>query len=152
MTMTKKDKLFDTELAASVRESAQQIWLAGLGAFAKAQAEGAKAFESLVKEGSELQQKTRSAYGDKFGEVGQRMQSVASEVTAKAGQQFGKLEAMFEERIARVMQRIDTPTRDDLDALRARVDDLEAKLKAMVRRPAAKKAAAKRAPRRAAGD
>ena len=40
--------LFDNALASSVRESAQQIWLAGMGAFAKAQAEGKQRFEALI--------------------------------------------------------------------------------------------------------
>ncbi len=35
----------DSKLAQTVRESAQQIWLAGLGAFSKAQAEGSKMFD-----------------------------------------------------------------------------------------------------------
>jgi len=47
--------LFDSALASSVKESAQQIWLAGMGAFAKAQAEGKQVFEALVKEGASLQ-------------------------------------------------------------------------------------------------
>ena len=35
--------LLDSQLAQTVKDSAQQIWLAGLGAFSKAQAEGGKA-------------------------------------------------------------------------------------------------------------
>ena len=42
-------------LTNTIRESAQQIWLAGLGAFAKAQAEGGKVFEALVREGQTMQ-------------------------------------------------------------------------------------------------
>ena len=40
------------QLSSAVKDSAQQIWLAGLGAFAKAQEEGSKVFDALVKEGS----------------------------------------------------------------------------------------------------
>ena len=36
------------QLSSTVKDSAQQIWLAGLGAFAKAQEEGNKVFEALV--------------------------------------------------------------------------------------------------------
>lgn len=142
-------RLFDSDLAATVRDSAQQIWLAGLGAFAKAQAEGSKVFETLVREGSELQQKTRGAAEEKLGEVSHRMSAMASEMSAKAGQQWGRLESIFEERVARAMHRLGAPAREEIDALRAKVDTLEAKLKALSRRPAAKKAAAaKRPPRR----
>ena len=45
-------------LAGAVRESAQQTWLAGLGAFSKAQEEGGKVFENLVKEGLTIQRKS----------------------------------------------------------------------------------------------
>ena len=59
--------LLDSALAQSIKESAQQIWLAGMGAFAKAQAEGTQAFDKLIKDGINLQRrrkaqpKTRSA-------------------------------------------------------------------------------------------
>ena len=58
--------MFDSALAGSVKESAQQIWLAGMGAFSKAQEEGTKVFESLVKEGLSMQRKTQSAAEDKI--------------------------------------------------------------------------------------
>ena len=56
----------DSERAASaagdrIKDSAQQIWLAGLGAFAKMQQEGSKAFEALVKDGAGVQKKTQQA-------------------------------------------------------------------------------------------
>ena len=56
---TSSARLFDSALAGQVKESAQQIWLAGMGAFSRAQAEGTKVFEALVKEGSSLQKKTQ---------------------------------------------------------------------------------------------
>jgi len=49
----------DKQLADAVRTSAQQIWQAGLGAFAKAQEEGGKVFAKLVKEGTALQKRTQ---------------------------------------------------------------------------------------------
>ena len=48
----------------SVLESSRQIWLAGLGAFSRAQAEGMKVFESLVKQGEAVETKTRQAASD----------------------------------------------------------------------------------------
>src|SRR4051812_2526241 len=69
--------LFDSALAGTVKESAQQIWLAGLGAFSKAQAEGGKVFEALVKEGVSLQRKTHAVAGEKIGEVTSKMTNMA---------------------------------------------------------------------------
>jgi len=46
-----------TQLAGKIRESANQIWLAGLGGFSKAQQEGVKTFEALVAEGEKFRRR-----------------------------------------------------------------------------------------------
>src|SRR3954465_3536549 len=90
------EKTAGAQLAGTVKESAQQIWLAGLGAFSKAQEEGGKVFETLGKEGTALQRKTQAVAEEKIGEGTSRMSTMAGDVTAKAGQQWDKLEAIFE--------------------------------------------------------
>jgi poly(hydroxyalkanoate) granule-associated protein len=120
--------LFDSALAAQVRESAQQIWLAGMGAFAKAQAEGKQVFEALVKEGATLQKQTQAAAEERFGEMASRMQSMASEAGTRAGQQWDKLETIFEARTAKALQRLGVPTARDMEALAARIDALAAEV------------------------
>ena len=60
--------LFDSVLAGSVKASAKEIWLAGMGAFAKAQAEGRQVFDALVKEGVALQKKTQSVAEEMAGD------------------------------------------------------------------------------------
>ncbi|MGN6827835.1 phasin family protein [Paucibacter sp. M5-1] len=139
--------LLDSQLAQSVKDSAQQIWAAGLGAFAKAQGEGGKVFEALVKEGLTLQKKTQSAAEEKLGAVTSKMSGMAGEVGAKAGQQWDKLESIFEERVASALKRLGVPTAKDIDALIARIDALSA---ATGVKPAARKAAAKPAAKPAA--
>ena len=93
-------RVLDSELAGAVKESAQQIWLAGMGAFAKAQEEGGKVFEALVKEGQALQRKTQAAAEERIGEVTDRMSAMAETVSARAGQNWDKLESIFEQRTA----------------------------------------------------
>ncbi|MEO6410911.1 MAG: phasin family protein [Burkholderiaceae bacterium] len=142
----KSDKSSESEAtfsAGSVKESAQQIWLAGLGAFAKAQAEGGKVFEALVKEGATLQKKTQSAAEEKLGEVSTRMSSMAGEVQARAGQRWDKIESIFEDRTAKALARLGVPAAKDLQALEARVAALEAQLAKPARKAVARKAAAK---------
>lgn len=146
------------QLAASVKASAQQIWLAGMGAFAKAQEEGTKVFESLVKEGLSLQKKTQGIAEEKIGEVTGRMSAMADTVTSKAGQNWDKLEGLFEQRTAKAMNKLGVPTAKDVDALAKRVDALAAAVAKLSKAPAAKaapkapvaKAPAKRARRAAA--
>ncbi|HMO47228.1 MAG TPA: phasin family protein [Rubrivivax sp.] len=118
--------LLDNQLAQLVKESAQQIWLAGMGAFAKAQEGRNKVFEALIKEGTSLQRKTQSAAEEKIGEVTDRMSAMAGDVTSKAGQHWDKLESIFEQRTAKAMNKLGVPTAKDVDALIERVDQLAA--------------------------
>ena len=130
------------QLAGTVKQSAQQIWLAGLGAFSKAQEEGGKVFEALVQEGTTLQRKTQSAAEAKMAEAGSRMASVAADLGSKATGQWDKLENLFEDRVSRAMKNLHVPTSRDLDALAARLDELEARLGKLAK-PAAKTPSAK---------
>jgi len=143
-------RLFDSALAAQVKDSAQQIWLAGMGAFSRAQAEGTKVFETLVKEGASLQKKTQSDVEEKLGAVTGKMSSMASDVQAKAGQHWDKLESIFEERTAKALNKLGVPSAKDVDALVARIDELSAKVAKLSKTAPAKTAAAKPAAKRAA--
>jgi len=142
--------LLDSHLASSVKDSAQQIWLAGMGAFSKAQEEGGRVFEALVKEGLHLQRKTQAVAEEKIGEVTGKMSAMAGDVTAKAGQHWDKLETIFEQRTAKALNKLGVPTAKDVDSLIKRVDALAAAVAALSKgsagkAPAAKKAAAKTA-------
>jgi len=140
--------LLDSQLASSVKDSAQQIWLAGMGAFAKAQAEGGKVFEALVKEGVSLQRKTQAVAEEKLGDVTGKMSSMASEVTSKAGASWDKLENIFEERTAKALGKLGVPTAKDVAELQRRVEELSAAV-AKLSRTTAKTPAAKSAPAKA---
>ncbi|MDP1529074.1 MAG: phasin family protein [Rhodoferax sp.] len=133
-------------LSGSVKDSAQQIWQAGLGAFTKAQVEGTKAFEALVKEGVSFQRKTQSAAEEKINEATHKMTSMASDIGSRASGQWDKLENIFEDRVAKALNKLGVPSAKDIDALIARIDALNAsvhKLTPAKAKPAAKKAAAK---------
>ena len=144
------NNLFDSALASSVKDSAQQIWLAGMGAFAKAQAEGKQVFESLVKEGATLQKKTQSVAEEKFDEVTSRMTSMADDVTMKAGKQWDKLESIFEERTAKALQKLGVPSSKDVQSLMDRIDALQAQVAASARKAPTRQPAAKTGARSAA--
>jgi poly(hydroxyalkanoate) granule-associated protein len=140
--------LLDGQIAQTVKDSAQQIWAAGLGAFSKAQGEGGKVFDALVKEGMSLQKKTQSAAEEKLGAMASKMTGMAGEVGAKAGQQWDKLESIFEDRVASALQRLGVPTAKDIEALISRIDALSASVggaKPAARKAAVKKQVAKRA-------
>jgi poly(hydroxyalkanoate) granule-associated protein len=134
-------------LASAIKESAQQIWLAGLGAFAKAQAEGGKVFETLVTEGMSIQRKTRSIAEEKLGEVTGKASKMAGEFTKQANDSWDKLENVFEGRVERALSRLGVPTNKDIQALIERVDALNSSVKSLGAKPAAR---TKAAPARAA--
>ena len=138
-------RLFDSALAGQVKESAHQIWLAGMGAFSRAQAEGTKVFETLVQEGTSLQKKTQSAAEGKISEVTSKMTNMAGDVQAKAGQHWDKLESIFEERTSKALNKLGVPSANDVAALVARIDALNAKVAGLSKAAPAKAAGGKAA-------
>jgi poly(hydroxyalkanoate) granule-associated protein len=140
---SKKSADATTPLAGAVKESAQQIWLAGLGAFSKAQQEGSKAFEGLVKEGLSVQRKTQAVAEERISDATSRMTTMASDITAKASGQWDKLETIFEDRVARTLNKLGVPSAQDIDALIARIDELNRNVQKLQPKAAAKPATTK---------
>ncbi|KHA55453.1 phosphohistidine phosphatase [Aeromonas hydrophila] len=103
----------DNQLTSTIKESTQQIWLAGLGAYAKAQEEGGKIFEALVQEGEALQTRTRQSADEKIAAM-----------TDKTTGTWGRLEQVFEDRVARAVASLGIPTRKDIDKLSKRMAEL----------------------------
>jgi poly(hydroxyalkanoate) granule-associated protein len=133
-------------LSGSVKDSAQQIWQAGLGAFTRAQAEGSKAFEALVKEGVAMQRKTQSAAEERIAEATNKMTSMATDIGSKASGQWDKLENIFEERVSKALNKLGVPSAKDVNALIARIDELNLAVQKLSGKAPARKAAAKPAP------
>ena len=134
-------KKSNAQLSSTVKDSAQQIWLAGLGAFSKAQEEGGKVFEALVKEGLTIQRKTQAVAEEKITEATSRVTTMASDIGSKAQGQWDKLENIFEDRVAKALAKLGVPSARDLEALNARVDALAKGSKAAPAKAAAKAAA-----------
>lgn len=140
------DKKSTPHLSGAVKESAQQIWLAGLGAFSKAQEGGGKVFEALMKEGLSIQRKTQAVAEEKISEATSKMANMAGDIQSKAGHQWDKLENIFEDRVAKALNKLGVPSAKDVDALIARIDELNKNVQKMSgKAPAAKAPAAKKA-------
>lgn len=139
--------LLDSAMAQNVKDSAQQIWAAGLASFAKAQGEGSKVFDALVSEGLKLQKKTQSAAEEKLSAVATKVSGMAGDVGAKAGQHWDKLESIFEARVAKALKSLNVPSAGDVDSLIKRIDALavSAGLKKAAPAKAARKAVVKKA-------
>ncbi|MDH4448221.1 MAG: phasin family protein [Acidovorax sp.] len=144
-------KKSNAQLSSTIKDSAQQIWLAGLGAFSKAQEEGGKVFESLVKEGLTIQRKTQAVAEERISEATSRVTSMATDIGSKAQGQWDKLETIFEDRVAKALSKMGVPSARDLQALSDRVDALAKSQGARTTKPAAAKPVAKAPARKAAG-
>ena len=133
----------DSQLAKAIKESAQQIWLAGLGAFAKTQEEGQKVFHALVKEGTSIQKRTVRLTEDRIGDISGRFAKAAGQFQKQANGNWAKLEGMFEERVERALHRLGVPNRKDVSALTKRVEELTAEVARLSGHPAKKPRARK---------
>jgi poly(hydroxyalkanoate) granule-associated protein len=130
--------------AKQVMDSAQQIWLAGLGAFSKAQNEGKKVFETLVAQGAKIEERTRNVAEATIESAKEQASKTIDMATGK----FDKLEQVFENRVHSSLNRLGVLTAKDVEALSAQVGELSEAVRALLAqekrgaaRPAAKKAA-----------
>jgi poly(hydroxyalkanoate) granule-associated protein len=114
--------------AKQVMESAQQIWLAGLGAFSKAQAEGKKAFEMLVQQGETLEKHTRHVAEATIETAKEQATKTFSLATGK----FDKLEQVFEDRVHKSLSRLGVLTSKDVEALSSQVAELSDAVRALL--------------------
>ena len=136
-------------LSKSLSESAQQIWLAGVGAFGRAQAEGTKLFEGLVKEGLNLENTARKFAGKRADVVRDVVENRVGQARERAADTWDRLEKVFEERVQKALVKLGVPGRDDLNDLADRVETLTAELRQQrggKAKAAPRKAAAKKAP------
>ncbi len=131
----KRDPGSDSQLGDAVRDSAQQIWLAGLGAFARAQLEGTKVFEALVKEGNALQRRALPAAEERLGEVAGLVTRAAGELSSKASESWDRLEQVFENRVARALARLGVPSTRDIQELTGLLNELNGKVAALAGEP-----------------
>jgi poly(hydroxyalkanoate) granule-associated protein len=132
-------------VAQAMRDSAQKIWLAGLGAFERAKAEGPKMFEALVEQGQGLRARATEA-------ADQALKSVREQAGEAQGR-WDKLEQVFEDRVSRSLNRLGVVTNRELEELSRQVEELNATVRDLMRAPgparggAAKRPAAKKAKR-----
>lgn len=139
-------------ISKAVLESSHQIWLAGLGAFAKAQQGGKQVFDMLVKQGEVLEAKTRSAAAQTADAAREAAKAKAKEMQTMAGGTWDKLEQVFEDRVSRALARLGVYTSSDVERLSERVNELSEAVNALLKAQGIRHqppAATRRAPKRA---
>jgi len=112
MIAKKKAKEFQTDLT----NSAHKVWLAGLGALAMAEEEGNKLFKNLVEKGEGLEQRGKEQVEKARGTV-TGMRTVAESY-------WETFERTLDEKVTSVIHRIGVPTKDEIETLTTKVEDL----------------------------
>lgn len=115
--MTKKNDSASATTTDGLWESTNRIWLAGLAAFARAQEEGNKFFDTLVKEGESLQRSARHQADES-----------PNELLGRAIRGWDQLGQVFENQVSETLHRLGVPTQRDIQALSLRIEELNRKL------------------------
>lgn len=106
--------------AADLRKYTHQIWLAGLGAFTKAEEEGSRFFDTLVDIGRDVESKAR----DQVEKTGSRVEEVKSRVRGRTGETLEKMERAFDDRLSGALSRLGIPNKREVEALNSRIEEL----------------------------
>lgn len=106
--------------ALDIRKYTHQIWLAGLGAFSKAEEEGGRFFDALVDTGRDLETKTRSAEA--------KVDELREKVRHRTGETMEKMEKAFDERLNKALSRLGLPNKHEVEDLKQRIQELTAEL------------------------
>jgi poly(hydroxyalkanoate) granule-associated protein len=114
----------DPQLAAKIKGSARQIWLAGLGAYTKAEEDTGRFFDRLVQEGEQLENKTRGVVEKQIKSVEDRVEGVRERATGT----WDRLEHMFDERVSGALRRLGIRRREEIESLERRIEALESEL------------------------
>ena len=141
-----RDKATTKSQPDSQTPPAQHVWLAGLGAMAKAQEQGSKAIEALVNDGLAFQRKSQAEAQQRLQEATERLSHMATDFGQQATGRVDKLEHLFEDRVAKALHRLGMPTLLDIQMLNDRVAQLEAQLTALSASTSKKPAAPARTP------
>jgi poly(hydroxyalkanoate) granule-associated protein len=136
---------------AQLLQGVQQVWLAGMGAIARAQQEGPSAFSDAVFEGLRLLNQSRSTaqrmVRDAFESAQGTLQSRVGDARSQAQETWDNLESLFQSRVQRAMHQVGVPTADEIRVLTRRVAELNENVKRIAaREPARKTAGGKRRP------
>ena len=147
---TRKSRARATTAQGALIENVQQIWLAGMGAVAKAQKEGPAAFQDAVAEGFKLLTRSRSnaeeVIREAFESAQESVQTRLGSARDQATETWDNLEALFQSRVHKAMNQLGVPTAEEIRVLTRRVAELNDTVKTLSAKQARAKRAAGKAP------
>jgi len=135
-------------------EQLDNVFLAGLGAFANAQKMGTETFESLVKDGEKFRKEASKKTEKLIDDVQDSVRDMRDDAEARAEglldrvrdrSKLGKLQSAFDKRVADAMDRLNVPSKNDIDKINKKLDKILRSMDSKAKKPAAKKAPVKKA-------
>lgn len=124
-----------TSVLSDAKVYARKIWLAGLGAYTKAGQEGSEYFKDLVKSGEGVEKQGKKLVNQQVDAANSQIDSVKSTVTSNVSSvkgkfevQLDKIEKAFDNRVASALNRLGIPSKQDVEVLSAKLDQLSALL------------------------
>lgn len=135
--LKKKVEVESATTLSEVKLYARKIWLAGLGAYAKAGQEGAEYVKELIKTGEGVEKKGKKIVDEKLEAANSEIDSVKDEVKGIKGKievQFEKVEKAFDSRVASALNRFGIASKHDVETLSAKLDGLTALLERVARK------------------
>ncbi|MCP1474010.1 poly(hydroxyalkanoate) granule-associated protein [Pseudomonas sp. EB276 TE3739] len=126
-----------TSTLSDVKSYARKIWLAGLGAYTKVGQEGSEYFQELVAAGQTVEKKGKKAVSEKLLAANAEIDDAATQVSSFKGRvevQLDKVEKAFDNRVGSALNRIGIPSKHDVEALSAKLDELTALLERVARK------------------
>ena len=146
----RKAKTKQKDTSIKVTEQFEHAFLAGLGALSNAQKAGEKTFDKLVKQGEKFRKETSKKTESLIDEVQDAIRDMTDDAQSKATglldqvrdkSNLKKLPSVFDARVADAMDRLNVPTKKDVDALNRKLNKI---LKLLEEKPAKTSTAVKK--------
>lgn len=138
-TSSRGEKAADNT-AEALRDSAEKIWLAGLGAFERMKSEGPRMFETLVEQGRNMSARAKDA-------ADQALRSMR-EANYEGGGRWDKFQQDMQERLSKGLGTLGVTTTKQVEALARQVAELNEQMRNLA---SASARTARKASRSAAG-
>ena len=129
-------------------EQLDNVFLAGLGAFANAQKMGSETFESLVKDGEKFRKEASKKTEKLIDDVQDSVREMRDDAEERAEglldrvrdrSKLNKLQSAFDKRVADAMDRMNVPSKNDIDKINRKLNKILKSVEAQTKKPAAKK-------------
>ena len=125
---TERDASHPDALQDELTERGREVWLAGLGALATVEEEGAKLFDRLVDRGQEFEEERQA----KLEEATETVREQSDEALAQLEEAGEETQFMLADSVKAALERFGVPTQKEVDDLADKVDRLSSQVEDLV--------------------